>query len=68
VSADVLLGEEGDGGMRDGAGCVEGAIGRAIVNDDDAVRGACLGEEAAERIGNIALVIEEGEDDGYGHG
>jgi hypothetical protein len=69
VGTGVLLGEEGDSRIGDGAGGIEGAIGGAVVDDDDAVWGMGLGKEAAERIGNVALVIEEGDDDGdLGHG
>ena len=67
MGAGVLLGEEGDAGIGDRAGGIEGVIGRAVVDDDDAVRAGGLGEEAAERVGDVALVIEEGDDDGDGH-
>jgi len=66
VGAGVFLGEEGYGGIGGGAGGFERMIGRAVVDDNDAGGRAGLRKEAAERIGDEALVIEERDDDGGG--
>ena len=53
-----------DAGIGYGAGGIDGVITGAIVDDDDAIRRAGLRKEAAERVPDIALMIEEGDECG----
>jgi len=64
VRPGVFLGKNRDPGIGHRAGGVEGVIGGAVVNDDDAIWRAGLRKKADERIADVSLVIEEGDDDG----
>jgi hypothetical protein len=69
VRAGVRLGEERDARVcrSGGAGGLEGAVARAVIDDDDAIRRAGLRQHAAERIADIGRVIVKRDDDGNAH-
>jgi hypothetical protein len=67
VGAGVPLGEQRHTPVGHGAGRLERAIGRPVIDHDHPIRLPGLGKETAERVSDIALMIEKGDDNGDRH-